>query len=200
MRLVGNASQNLIGGTVSGAGNLISGNAADGIDVGSAQVGVVVPAYFLSGHRRPRRERRRMGGHDDRRGTDTPHGHFESYSGPAASADPNYTSAMTSLEKAGGKVIAYIPTDYANKDGTAPLATVETEANTYISQYGSLIEGFFIDEMTNDNSSADLNYYHSLYTYLKGLAADYQIIGNPGADRPRVPGPGHAGRRRADDL
>ena len=80
-------------------------------------------------------------------------------------ADPNYVTALTDLEKAGGKVDAYIYTD----DGNSPLATVEGEASTYIGQYGSLINGFFIDGMFLLPST--LSYYQSLDSYIKGLNA-----------------------------
>ncbi len=39
---------------------------------------------------------------------------------------------MTNLENAGGKVVAYVYTD----NGNIPLATVEGQISTYISQYG----------------------------------------------------------------
>src|SRR6185437_11144484 len=65
-------------------------------------------------------------------------------SGPVSGpADPNYVNAMTNLENAGGKVIAYV---YTNNGGT-PLATVESEVSIYINQYGNLIDGFFLDRM-----------------------------------------------------
>lgn len=183
VRIVGNASQNVIGGTTTGAGNLVSGNRSDGIDLGSSQAGVLVPAYFYPGTGG-------SGGSGDGWGAMTAAAAqipvtaiVNPDSGPLPGpADPNYVTALTNLENAGGKVVAYIATDYGNTS----LATVEGEAATYISQYGKLIEGFFIDEMTNDNNSADLTYYHSLYTYLKGLSANYEVIGNPGA--PTQPG------------
>jgi len=48
---------------------------------------------------------------------------------------------MTNLENAGGKAVAYV---YTN-NGSTPVATVESQMTTYISQYGSLIDGFFLD-------------------------------------------------------
>ncbi len=78
-------------------------------------------------------------------------------------ADPNYVAAMTNLETAGGKVVAYVATGYT---GNA-LATVEGNISTYITQYGSLINGFFLDEMTNTNAANNLTYYHTLYTFIK---------------------------------
>jgi hypothetical protein len=96
-------------------------------------------------------------------------------SGPAAGpADPNYVSAMTNLENAGGKVIAYV--DTAN--GNASLATVEAQINTYVGQYGNLIGGFFLDDMFV--LPGTLAYYQSLNSFIKGLKPSYLVAGNPG--------------------
>ncbi len=104
---------------------------------------------------------------------------FNPNSGPLpGSPDPNYVTAMTNLENAGGKVVAYVPTFYT----ATPLATVEGYITTYIGQYGKLINGFFVDQMTNDNNASDLAYYHTLYTFIKGLSPSYQVIGNPGTN------------------
>jgi hypothetical protein len=89
-------------------------------------------------------------------------------------ADPNYTSAMTNLENAGGKVVAYVYTD----NGSTSLATAESQMSTYIAQYGSLIDGFFLDGMNVVPST--LSYYQSLDSYIKGLNFAYTVIGNPG--------------------
>jgi hypothetical protein len=138
-------------------------------------IGVIVPAYFYPG-------------------TGGPGGAGDGWAAMAAAAaqipltailnpdsgpqpgpaDPNYVSALTNLESAGGKVDAYIYTD----DGNTSLATVESEASTYISQYGNLIDGFFIDGMLVSPST--LSYYQSLDSYIKGLNASYSVIGNPG--------------------
>jgi Spherulation-specific family 4 len=104
---------------------------------------------------------------------------FNPDSGPLPGpADPNYVNAMTNLENAGGKIVAYVYTNYAN----VPLSTVEGQISTYITQYGKLVNGFFLDAMTNDSSASDLAYYHSLYTFIKGLSLSYQVIGNPGTN------------------
>jgi hypothetical protein len=96
-------------------------------------------------------------------------------SGPVSGpVDPNYVSAMTNLENAGGKVIAYV---YTNNGGT-PLATVESEVSTYINQYGNLINGFFLDGMNVLPST--LSYYQSLDTYLKALQSSHAVFANPG--------------------
>jgi hypothetical protein len=95
-------------------------------------------------------------------------------SGPGSSVDSNYVNALTNLEVAGGTAIAYIYTGY----GSVPLATVESQVDTYISQYGPLINGFFVDTMSN--LPAELSYYESLYAYIKGLNSTYEVVGNAG--------------------
>ena len=89
-------------------------------------------------------------------------------------ADPNYANAMTNLDNAGGKVVGYVYTDYGNR----PLATVEGEVSTYIAQYGSLIDGFFLDGASN--SPSEIWYYDALYLYIKGLGPSNLVIINPG--------------------
>ena len=91
--------------------------------------------------------------------------------------DPNYVNAITNLEKAGGHVVAYIYTG----DGGVPLATVEGEVSTYITQYGGLIGGFFVDAMSLAPST--LSYYQDLDGYIKGLNPSYTVIGNTGNPR-----------------
>jgi hypothetical protein len=104
---------------------------------------------------------------------------FNPDSGPLPGpADPNYVNAMTNLENAGGKVVAYVATDYT----ITSLATVEGQISTYITQYGTLINGFFIDQMTNDSVAGDIAYYNTLYTFIKGLSPSYHVIGNPGTN------------------
>jgi Spherulation-specific family 4 len=147
----------------------------DSVTAGS--MGILVPAYFYPGTGGP-------GGSGDGWATMAAAAStvpvtaiFNPDSGPLPGpADPNYVNAMTNLENAGGKVVAYVYTDYTN----VPIATAECEISTYITQYGKLINGIFLDGMTNDNSASDLAYYHTLYTYIKRLSSSYQVIGNPG--------------------
>ena len=110
----------------------------------AGQVGVFVPSYFYPGTGGP-------GGVGDGWAAMTAAASqipitaiFNPDSGPLPGpADPNYTTALTNLENAGGKVVAYVYTD----NGNAPLASVESQISTYITQYGSLINGFFLDGM-----------------------------------------------------
>ena len=140
----------------------------------AGQTGVIVPSYFYPGTGGP-------GGVGDGWAAMTAAAGkvpitavLNPASGPGSSEDPIYANAMTSLENAGGKVVAYVFTN----NGNAPLATVEGQINTYITQYGSLIKGFFLDGMFL--LPGTLSYYQSIDSYIKSLSPSYTVIGNPG--------------------
>jgi hypothetical protein len=141
----------------------------------ASDVGVIVPAYFYPGTGGP-------GGVGDGWADITAAASqvpvtavFNPDSGPLPGpADPNYVNAMTNLENASGKVVAYVFTD----DGSTPLATVESQISTYITQYGSLINGLYLDGMSVTPST--LSYYQSIDSYIKGLNSSYTVVGNPG--------------------
>ncbi len=99
---------------------------------------------------------------------------FNPNGGPGPSVDPGYAVEMSKLRLAGGEIVGYVHTDY----GSAPIHTVEDEITTYLSQYPGLINGFFLDGMSN--ALADLGYYESLYNFVKSQSLSYQVIGNPG--------------------
>jgi len=137
--------------------------------------GLIVPAYFYPGTGGP-------GGVGDGWAAMTSAASqvplvavFNPNSGPLPGpADPNYTTALTNLETAGGKVVAYIYTD----DGRLPLSNLESQISTYNSQYGSLIDGFYLDGMFVLPTT--LSYYESLDSYIKGSFPSDLVIGNPG--------------------
>jgi hypothetical protein len=95
-------------------------------------------------------------------------------SGPGTTADPNYVAAIKNLENSGGKVVGYVFTNF----GMRPAAEVEADIKSYITLYGSSIDGFFLDQM--NVVPGTLSYYKSLDNYIKGLSASDLVIGNPG--------------------
>jgi hypothetical protein len=100
---------------------------------------------------------------------------FNPDSGPLPGPpDPNYVAALTNLENAGGHVVAYVFSD----NGLTPLATIEGQIRTYIGQYGSLIDGFFIDGMAVLPNT--LSYYQDIYSFIKAQNSSYTVVGNPG--------------------
>lgn len=95
-------------------------------------------------------------------------------SGPGASQDNAFVQALARLHQAGGTVIGYIHTSY----GTRPLTDVEADIDLYLSFYA--VDGFFVDEMSNDENTNHLDYYAALYQYIKAKNTNYLVAGNPG--------------------
>lgn len=137
-------------------------------------VGILVPAYFYPGTGGPGGVGDGWAAMDSAASQVPITAILNPNSGPGSSVDPNYVSAATDLEAAGGKVIGYIYTD----NGATALSTVESQASTYISQYGNLINGFFIDGSLIDSST--LSYYQSIDNYIHGLNSTYTVVSNPG--------------------
>ncbi|WCM21070.1 spherulation-specific family 4 protein [Paraburkholderia bryophila] len=101
-------------------------------------------------------------------------------SGPGTTTDPNYAAATAKVRAAGGKVLGYVHTSY----GTRSLSAVVADVNAYVALYK--VDGFFIDEMSSDNNIAHIQYYQSLYNYIKGLNATYSVTANPGTNIPEL--------------
>lgn len=100
--------------------------------------------------------------------------------GPGTSQDANYVAAIKKLNASGGKVLAYVSTSYSKRS----LSAVVTDINKYLAFY--TVDGFFIDEMTSDGLTAHVQYYQSIYNYIKGLKSTYTVMGNPGVNVPEL--------------
>src|SRR5439155_22539816 len=94
--------------------------------------------------------------------------------GPSTSVNSNYTSAVNALRNAGGRVLGYVYSSY----NARPLVDVEADIDRYHAFY--TIDGFFVDEMTNDSDATHLAYYEELYQYVKAKQSSYLVVGNPG--------------------
>ena len=99
-------------------------------------------------------------------------------SGPGTVVDSNYVTAIANLHAAGGKVIGYVSTAY----GTRRLSDVTNDILRYQALYQ--VDGFFIDEMTADTTVAHVQFYQSLYAYIKAIAPGFRVVGNPGTNVP----------------
>ncbi|MCA9258760.1 MAG: hypothetical protein KDA61_06155 [Planctomycetales bacterium] len=97
-------------------------------------------------------------------------------SGPGTQQDANYVTAVNALRAAGGRVIAYVHTSYGARD----LATVLQEIDRYDAFYE--IDGIFLDEMANTGPAERLDYYRSIYDYVKGIDPLWEVMGNPGTN------------------
>jgi hypothetical protein len=100
--------------------------------------------------------------------------------GPGTTAEAAYTTAIAKVHAAGGRVIGYVYTSYAKRS----LSAVITDINTYVSLYP--VDGFFIDNMTDDSVTSHIQYYQSIYNYIKGLSASYSVMANPGTNIPEL--------------
>jgi hypothetical protein len=94
--------------------------------------------------------------------------------GPSTSSDAAYRRALSALRNAGGQVIGYVYSSYTAR----PIDEVKTDIDRYDSFY--MIDGIFVDEMTNDSNATHLAYYAELYRYIKSKRASYLVVGNPG--------------------
>jgi hypothetical protein len=100
--------------------------------------------------------------------------------GPGKKEDPNFAATVTRLHAAGSKVVGYVSTVY----GKRPLSAVVADINAYVAMYK--VDGFFIDEMTCDSQMSHIQFYQSIYNYIKGLNATYSVTANPGSNIPEL--------------
>jgi len=78
-------------------------------------------------------------------------------SGPGTAADPNYVQGVQRVQNGGGQVLGYVHTSY----GARNMSAVRADIDAYLAFYPE-VDGFFIDEMTNDASTASVQYYQSV--------------------------------------
>jgi hypothetical protein len=93
-------------------------------------------------------------------------------SGPGAERDPNYVAVVEALHRAGGRILAYVDSNYSDR----PIADVERDLHAYLRFYR--VDGFFIDQMANTPEA--LGYYRSVRKLIHGIAPELKVVGNPG--------------------
>ncbi len=101
-------------------------------------------------------------------------------SGPGTSASAQYTRAIQAVRTASGRVTGYVSTAY----GKRPTADAEADILRYHQWY--TIDGFFLDEMSNDGGTNSVAYYQELHDYIVRLKATYQVTGNPGTQTQEI--------------
>lgn len=98
-------------------------------------------------------------------------------SGPGAERSEAYGGAVHALQKAGVRVLGYVPTGHGGRPLPAALADVER----YVSWYG--VDGIFFDETAAD--ARQLAYYRALARAARGDKGRLVVV-NPGV--PPAPG------------
>jgi hypothetical protein len=93
-------------------------------------------------------------------------------SGPGKKPDPAYVKVASDLRKARGKILGYVPTNYAKRD----IAALEQGVRAYASFYE--VDGIFLDEMSGAKDFVP--YYLKVRAMIKRVNAGIRIVGNPG--------------------
>ncbi len=95
-------------------------------------------------------------------------------SGPGASPNSDYTTAINAARAAGLQVIGYVHTSYTAVD----IAVVKADIDSWYSFY--TVDGIFIDEV-QATTGASFTYYQGLYNYIKAKHATRNfVVMNPG--------------------
>lgn len=92
--------------------------------------------------------------------------------GAGTAADASHRAAIDTLRAAGGKVYAYVGTDWAARS----FAQVTQEIDRYLDWYA--LDGFFVDEVSE--YAADLPYFTDLGNHVRAADPALGLIGNPG--------------------
>ena len=101
-------------------------------------------------------------------------------SGPGADEHPDYRRAVRTAQRAGARVLGYVPTDYASR----PISDVMADVDRYAEWYG--VDGVFLDEASH--LSAQLPYYAALSRHIRAPGRRLVVL-NPGV----VPAQGYFG-------
>ncbi len=92
--------------------------------------------------------------------------------------DPHYADVIRRAAKKGLKVIAYIASDYANRNGRSSLESAKTNVTNWFRLYPEL-HGIFVDEQTSDALAID-SYYLPLRRQIDSVKPKAFVVGNPG--------------------
>jgi hypothetical protein len=96
--------------------------------------------------------------------------------GPGTAVNRDYQKAAQAVRSGGGRVIGYVYTSY----GARSLAQVKLDMDRFAQFYP--VDGFFIDEMSNEASLVRYDYYQAIYRYAKAKDPRHLVIGNPGTN------------------
>jgi serine/threonine-protein kinase len=97
---------------------------------------------------------------------------------PGARANPDYARIIARAADKGLRLIAYVRTDYGNRNGHAPLDATKKAITDYFDFYPKL-SGVFLDEQATEASFVP-TYYAPLRQYVLELKPDALVVTNPG--------------------
>ena len=89
-----------------------------------------------------------------------------------------YSTLLDSLHTAGGHALGYLTASYGEKSA----ADIYREVDAYLLRYSGQLDGFFVDELTDDGSAAHVGYFADLYSYIKDKSPQLRVIGSPGVN------------------
>jgi Spherulation-specific family 4 len=92
-------------------------------------------------------------------------------SGPGTARDDAYRAAVNGAQRAGARVLGYVPTGY----GARPRALVEADIDRYEEWYGT--DGVFLDESAE--TAVQLDHYRALAARVRA-AGERLVVLNPG--------------------
>lgn len=92
--------------------------------------------------------------------------------GAGTAIDASHSTAINALRAAGGKVYAYVGTDW----GARSFSEVTQEIDRYLDWYA--LDGFFVDEVSE--YAKDLGYFTDLGSHVRESNPALGLIGNPG--------------------
>ncbi len=98
--------------------------------------------------------------------------------GPGKQTEPESAAAFKALRAAGGRTLGYVDTDYCKRSQVDVLKDIDL----WLSLYPGQTDGFFLDEMTNDDSTEHLDYLAHVYAYIKSKNPAFLVMGNPGTN------------------
>lgn len=104
--------------------------------------------------------------------------------------DADLSKAASAFTTNGGKLLGYVAADYGN--GARPLEDVKANIDAYVTHYGSLISGIFLDEV--HTSANRIPFFQGVYQHLKDKHPTLSLTANPGT----FPDPGYT--KLADTL
>ncbi|MBL9126769.1 MAG: spherulation-specific family 4 protein [Verrucomicrobiales bacterium] len=96
------------------------------------------------------------------------------FNGPGIARREDYRNVFDAVRSGGGRVLGYVHTTYTRR----PAAEVRADIARWFEFYA--VDGIFVDEMTNDGTSAGLAYYRDLAQVAKAAYPGALVVGNPG--------------------